>query len=93
MRLAVRSDSISKRETVSYRRISQGKVALAAASALFVLILSLPLLALALRVLETRAWERAPGSGIPEAMLLSFVTTSITSGITLLLGTRVLGLT
>jgi molybdate transport system permease protein len=68
-------------------RFSIGKVALAAASALFVLLLALPLVALLLRSLETRAWERATGSGIPEALALSLFTTLATAGMTLLLGT------
>ncbi|MBI5671244.1 MAG: molybdate ABC transporter permease subunit [Chloroflexi bacterium] len=68
-------------------RYSVGRVALAAASALFVLLLGLPLLALALRALETRAWERSTGSGIPEAMFISLITTLATVSLTLLLGT------
>lgn len=87
MRLAARSGTLLKRESVSYKRISLGKVALVAASALFILLFGLPLLALALRVLETRAWQRTTGSGIPEALLLSLVTTLVTAGLTLLFGT------
>ncbi len=49
--------------------------------------LGLPLVALLLRAIENRAWEKTPGSGIPEAILLSVFTTTITASITLMLGT------
>lgn len=51
------------------------------------MLLTIPLLALVLRVLQMRAWERAPEAGILEAILLSFLTTTITSLLTLGLGT------
>jgi molybdate transport system permease protein len=62
-------------------------VALATASALFLFLLALPLAALIVRGLQTRAWEGLPDSGIPEAVFLSFVTTFATALVTLLLGT------
>jgi molybdate transport system permease protein len=49
--------------------------------------LALPLLALLARVLQTSAWQNAPGSLIPDAIQLSFVTTLAASGLTLLFGT------
>jgi molybdate transport system permease protein len=57
------------------------------ASAILVLLLIIPLIALVVRSLETRAWEQSAGSGIPEALLLSIVTTSVTAIVTLILGT------
>ncbi len=64
-----------------------GWLALALASAFFVLLLTLPLLALVLRSIETRAWEEMPGSGIPEAVALSLWTTCCSALITVALGT------
>ncbi|MEO8607396.1 MAG: ABC transporter permease [Chloroflexota bacterium] len=63
------------------------KALIASASALLVLLLVVPLLALVVRSIETRAWEQPAGSGIAEAILLSIFTTSITTIVTLLLGT------
>jgi molybdate transport system permease protein len=57
------------------------------ASGTLVLLLVVPLLALVLRSFETQAWKQAAGSGIPEAIFLSIVTTSISAIVTLLLGT------
>ncbi len=51
------------------------------------LLLVLPLLALVIRSLQTRAWEGTPESGIAEAIGLSLVTTAITVIVTILLGT------
>jgi molybdate transport system permease protein len=51
------------------------------------MLLAMPLLALLVRSIETRAWEKTATAGIPEAILLSIITTSITASITLLLGT------
>ncbi len=63
------------------------KAVLIIASAGLLLLLGLPLVALFFRSIETRAWEKTPGSGIPEAIFLSVFTTTITAIITLLLGT------
>lgn len=63
------------------------KAVLIVASGGLVFLLGLPLVALFLRSIETRAWEKTPGSGIPEAIFLSAFTTTITAIITLLLGT------
>jgi len=60
---------------------------LIAASAGFVLLFGLPLVALLVRSIDTRAWEKMTGEGIPEAIWLSILTTSITAIITLLFGT------
>jgi molybdate transport system permease protein len=56
-------------------------------SAVFLLLLGLPLIALLWRSLDQRAWEQAGGAGIPEALLLSWFTSLITVFFTLLLGT------
>jgi molybdate transport system permease protein len=59
---------------------------IAAATAL-VLLLTVPLLALLLRVIQTRAWESAPDAGVMEAITLTFLTTTITSLLTIAMGT------
>ena len=64
-----------------------GKTIIVFASGILVLLLGFPLVALLVRSLQTRAWEQTAGSGIPEAILMSIVTTSITASLTLLLGT------
>ncbi|MCB9457560.1 MAG: molybdate ABC transporter permease subunit [Anaerolineaceae bacterium] len=66
---------------------SPGRIALLTAGALFMLLLVLPLVALALHGLESRAWEGLPGMGITEALYLSLVTTALTVLLTALLGT------
>jgi molybdate transport system permease protein len=83
-------DKVTKhnQDRVSPRQpFALGKVALATASTLFLFLLALPLAALIIRGLQTRGWEGLPDSGIPEAIFLSFVTTSATVLVTLLLGT------
>jgi molybdate transport system permease protein len=67
--------------------LKPGKILLTFASALFVVILTLPLAALLLRSIETRAWEAMSGSGILQAITLSIFTTIVTAVITILLGT------
>jgi molybdate transport system permease protein len=64
-----------------------GKTTLYTVSAALMLLLTLPLLALAIRALQTRAWESAPNGGIPQALGLSLLTTAITALITIVLGT------
>jgi molybdate transport system permease protein len=49
--------------------------------------LALPIAALVIRAITTRAWEGAPGSLIPDAISLSFITTLATAIFTLLFGT------
>ncbi|MBC7814182.1 MAG: molybdate ABC transporter permease subunit [Burkholderiales bacterium] len=55
--------------------------------ALALLFLGLPIVVLALRGLQTRAWEGLPDVGIAEAVGLSFFTTFCSVGLTLLFGT------
>ncbi len=64
-----------------------GSVALAAASALFLLLLTVPVIALLLRGIETNGWEGLPDAGITEAVILSILTTLLTAFVTVLLGT------
>lgn len=87
MRLAVSSSPVARGSAAQPVRVSLSTALVALSSAVLVLLLALPLLALLLRALETRAWERASGAGVPEAMLLSLVTTLATMSLTLLFGT------
>jgi molybdate transport system permease protein len=49
--------------------------------------LSLPVAALVIRAVQSRAWENVPGSAIPDAIWLSFITTLLTLLLTLIFGT------
>ena len=49
--------------------------------------LTVPILALAVRVAQTRAWDNAAGSGLAEALSLSLLTTLATALLTLAFGT------
>jgi len=57
------------------------------AAGIALLFLTLPILALIVRALQNQAWENTPISAIPDAIWLSFVTTSITVILTLVFGT------
>mgnify|MGYP002859490463 CR=1 FL=1 len=57
------------------------------AATLMLLFLTLPIFALILRAIQTQAWGEAPGSGIPDAIWLSFITTTATVLLTLSFGT------
>src|SRR5512140_3082249 len=61
-------------------------IALFTGSAIALLFLTLPQVALILRGIQTRGWEGLPNAGVSEAVLLSLVTTVISSAITLILG-------
>lgn len=69
------------------RRFSFGSTAVSALAIIALLFLSLPLLSLAVRAVSNRAWENVPGSAIPDAISLSFITTLFTIGLTALFGT------
>ena len=69
------------------RPFSAGAAGVMLLAALGLSFLALPIVALLLRALENRAWEKAPGSLIPDAIYLSFITTLATAGLTLLFGT------
>lgn len=79
--------------TPRYRDDRPGFSRLAAAwlvpilSLIAVLFLTLPLAALVLRVIETRAWSEALDSLVPDAIWLSFVTTLLTCILTVVFGT------
>ena len=60
---------------------------LALVGILFILFLSLPIATLAIRAIETQAWQALDGDVVSDAIYLSFVTTSISVIITLLFGT------
>lgn len=51
------------------------------------LFLVLPILALVLRSVTSQAWQGAPASTIPPALMLSAYTTALSMGLTLLFGT------
>ncbi len=51
------------------------------------LFLTLPLAALVIRAAQGRAWENLPGSAIPDAIWLSFITTLASLVLTLIFGT------
>jgi molybdate transport system permease protein len=68
------------------RRIAE-RAALIGASAVLIALLGLPLLALLIRAIQTQAWETITGEGIPEALLLSLLTTSVTAALTAVFGT------
>jgi molybdate transport system permease protein len=57
------------------------------AAVIALLFLTLPIVALIVRAAQTQAWVSAPASAVPDAIWLSFVTTSITVILTLLFGT------
>lgn len=52
-----------------------------------VLFLTLPLLALVIRSIQNRAWENIPGSAIPDAIWLSFISTVLSMVLTAGFGT------
>lgn len=68
-----------------WKRLGSGAVYVGASIALMFLIL--PLLALAWRAVEETAWADLPGSGIPNAIWLSFVSTGLTLLLATLFGT------
>lgn len=49
--------------------------------------LTLPIVALVVRSISVRAWEGVPGSAVPDAIWLSFVTTILSIVMTLVFGT------
>lgn len=71
----------------SRSQLTPGRVGIFILSGLSLTFLSLPILALVLRAIESQAWETAPGSAIPDAIWLSFITTTATVVLTLLFGT------
>lgn len=67
--------------------VSPGSILLTLVGTIALLFLTLPLIALIVRSLSTRAWEGMPDSGIPDAIWLSFVSTLLSILITILFGT------
>ncbi|KXK16391.1 MAG: molybdate ABC transporter, inner membrane subunit [Chloroflexi bacterium OLB15] len=68
-------------------RFSFGSALVTGLGTIGLLFLTLPILALIIRSIQNRAWENMPGSAIPEAILLSFVSTSMTILATAMFGT------
>jgi molybdate transport system permease protein len=64
-----------------------GRTALLLPSTVLVALLTLPLLALLIRGLQTQSWQIITGEGIPEALFLSLLTTSATAALTIVFGT------
>ncbi len=64
-----------------------GTVALFISSAIALLFLAVPQLALLLRGIETRGWEGLPNGGVSEALVLSLTTTTLSSLLTIAIGT------
>ncbi|MBE2183690.1 MAG: molybdate ABC transporter permease subunit [Anaerolineae bacterium] len=62
-------------------------MAVTALGTIGLLFLVLPIVALLIRSLQTRAWERMPESAIPDAIWLSFLSTSITIVLIAIFGT------
>lgn len=70
---------------VARRRL--GRLALTGAAVAGALFLIVPLAVLILRSAATRGWEGLPQTGVAEAVSLSLATTTLSTGLTLLLGT------
>lgn len=68
-------------------RLPWGRGLLLSAAGLMLLFLTLPLVALVVRAAETYTTWDLPASGIPEAILLSAVTTTIAALLTVIFGT------
>lgn len=56
-------------------------------SAVALTFLALPLVALAIRAMQTQAWNNAPDAGVYDAIWLSFITTLMSAALTVLFGT------
>lgn len=67
--------------------MTSGGVAVSLLAIVAVVFLTLPIVALVIRSLESRAWEGMPGSAVPDAIWLSFVTTIFTILATIIFGT------
>jgi molybdate transport system permease protein len=67
--------------------VSAGTVTLLVGSAVAVLFLGAPQVALVIRAVASRGWEALPASGIGEALTLSLITTIFSTALTVTLGT------
>lgn len=67
--------------------IAIGSIAATITAIIGLLFICLPIIALLLRAIQTRAWEEMAGGTLLSAILLSFLTTSVTVLLTLLVGT------
>jgi molybdate transport system permease protein len=64
-----------------------GKMLLAIIAIIGLLFLTLPIVALIIRSIQTQAWQEMAGSSLVPAIVLSFLTTSISIIVTILFGT------
>src|SRR5579859_1486482 len=69
------------------RPLSLAAMALFVGSAIAILFLALPQLALLIRGIQTRGWEGLPNAGVSEALFLSLTTTALSSALTISIGT------
>lgn len=76
-----------KNRTIPLRPLRYSEVFLFLFGGVGLVFLVLPVLALIIRAVDTRAWDSVPTSGIPDAIWLSFASTLMTLVITLLFGT------
>jgi molybdate transport system permease protein len=67
--------------------IAIGSIAATTTAIIGLLFICLPIIALLMRAIQTRAWEEMAGNSLLAAVLLSFLTTSVTVLLTLLVGT------
>src|SRR5258706_7965423 len=67
--------------------LNMTQVALLVGSGLGLFFLAFPQLALLWRGIQTQGWQGLPNSGIPDAILLSFFTTGLSTLLTLTIGT------
>lgn len=84
-KLAVRKQTRHSQKP-TFRRFLSNAI-LISASGILTVLLTLPLAALVIRAVQTSAWENTPEAGIPQALGLSILTTTITVLITALSGT------
>lgn len=78
--------SQTARQRRAAARSGAGRLALITAAMLGALFLIVPLAVLILRSAATRGWEGLPQTGVAESVALSLVTTTLSTGFTLLLG-------
>jgi molybdate transport system permease protein len=67
--------------------VNMSAVTLFVGSAIAILFLALPQLALLVRGIQSRGWEGLPNAGVSEALTLSLATTALSSVVTIAIGT------
>jgi molybdate transport system permease protein len=86
-RFSVRSANSASRTHAASQPLSRGELVVVLLGSVALLFLVLPIVALIVRAISTRAWEEMPTAGIPDAIWLSFVSTLMTVALTLAFGT------